>query len=268
YTKNGSLKKAAGYRGHTALARVPGLTSPQPLQNRGRGEPVGHRADSNLERAERGTAPGTEAPVRLADVVAALHQELLQLVALGAREHAFVAGPRLRERTATAQAVSKMPDGKRIGFRRIVFHDHTEILQHEEGWPLGARRQQEICLVVSARETLAARAVDTCALPFAHREDTRVVDVEVVEARRHHDLVAPGLSADPAVFLQVVRGRRHEIGDRVNHVAPPIAVEVDGVAFERRRHELGWAERTRPGTPELMRLQVAARQYLKGGQKL
>src|SRR5262249_21317308 len=118
------------------------------------------------------------------------------------------------------------------------------------------------------RETLAARAVDTCALPFAHREDTRVVDVEVVEARRHHDLVAPGLSADPAVFLQVVRGRRHEIGDRVDHVTPPIAVAVAAVEWDRRRDALGWRERPRPVTPELLRVRGLARQDRKGGQNL
>src|SRR5262245_10552419 len=89
------------------------LPGPQTLQNRRRGEAVGYRPDRSLECAQSGAALGAQAAVRLADVIAAPRQELLQLVALVAREHALMARPRLHDRPAAAQPVGEMADRKR-----------------------------------------------------------------------------------------------------------------------------------------------------------
>ncbi len=65
-----------------------------------------------------------------------------------------------------------------------------------------------------------------------------LIGEQEIEVRRDHHLIAPGLSADPAGFLQIVGGRGDEIGHRVDHVPVAVIVEVDRVALERRRHEL------------------------------
>ena len=68
-------------------------------------------------------------------IEAALRQQLLQFQPLGARQFPLLPRPGLHERRAAAQAVGEMTDRQRIGFRRIVFHDHPEILQHQETGP-------------------------------------------------------------------------------------------------------------------------------------
>src|SRR6266403_299387 len=67
-----------------------------------------------------------------APIEAALHQKLLQFEPLGARQFPCLPWPWLHERRAAAQTVGEVADRQRIGFRRIVFHDHPEILQHQE----------------------------------------------------------------------------------------------------------------------------------------
>src|SRR5262245_64694684 len=88
-----------------------------------------------------GLAP--EPAVGLAHIISARRKMLLQLVAFRAREHAFVPWPSLHEGLAAAQPIGEMADGERIGFGRVVFHDHAEILQHQEAWPLRARRDRK-----------------------------------------------------------------------------------------------------------------------------
>src|SRR5262249_48070316 len=142
-----------------------------------------------------------EPAVRLAHVEAALRQLLLQLEALRAREHALVARPGLRERLAPRQAGGKMPDREGVGPGRVVFHDYAGILQRTEARPLRTGRDQQIGLVVGARESLAAGAADAGALPVAHGHRPRAIGEHEVEAPRHHHLVTPGLARHPAVLL-------------------------------------------------------------------
>src|SRR5262249_57343618 len=61
--------------------------------------------------------------------------------------------------------------------------------------------------------------VQTCALPIS---------------LRHHDLVTPGLAGDPAVLLEIVRGRRDHIGYRVDDVAAAVRSEERRVGKECR----------------------------------
>src|SRR5262249_57485743 len=69
------------------------------------------------------------------------------------------------------------------------------------------------------------------------------------------------------VLVEVVGGRRDHVGYRVDNVAAAVAVEVDGVALERGRHELGRAESAGPRALEMIRLDVAARENLQRGEK-
>ena len=115
---------------------------------------------------------------------------------------------------------------------------------------------------------LAAGALDAEPLPFADRHPARAVGQQKVEIRRHHDLVAPGLAGDPAVLLQVVGGRGDDVGHRVDDVAAAVAVEVDGVALERRRHELRRPEGAGPGADQPVGADVAALEDFQRGEEL
>ena len=89
-----------------------------------------------------------------------MRQQLLQFVAFAPRQHPLAARPWLQERLAAAQPIRQMSDRQRIGLGRIVFHDHAEVLQHQEPRPLRARRHQQIGAVIGTRERLAAGAAD------------------------------------------------------------------------------------------------------------
>src|SRR5437764_4272944 len=233
------------------------LSAPQPLQDRRRGEPVGHLPDRGLEVAQRAAGLAAEPAIGLAHVVAARGKMLLQLVALRSREHPFVPRPSLHEGIPAAQPIGEIADGERIGFGRIVFHDDAEILQHQKARALRPRRYQQIGAVFAAREGLAAGAPDAQALPLPHREDTRAVSEQEIETRRHHDLVAPGLTAYPSVLLEIVRGGSHHVGYGIDDVAAAVTIEIDGIALERSWHELGRTERVRPRALEVLGLHIA-----------
>src|SRR6185437_4779192 len=107
-----------------------------------------------------------DATIRLAaDVEAVRDEELLQLIALGAGEHALVARPRLDERRIAAQPVGEMADRHRISLCRVVAHDHAEIGEHQEGGPARAGRQQQKSLVAATRKLPATDTGDAAALP-------------------------------------------------------------------------------------------------------
>src|SRR6184192_701369 len=134
------------------------LAATQPLQDRGRSEPVWHLSHRGLELAQRAAGPAAEAAVGLAHLVAARAQVLLQLVTFLAGKDAFVPRPRLHEMLPAAQSVREMADGKRVGLGRVVFHDDAEILQHQKTRALRPRRHQQIGAVLRARECLATGA--------------------------------------------------------------------------------------------------------------
>src|SRR5215204_6836329 len=110
YAKNVNLKMAAWFTPKTRLATygrgifsitdVPlwtRLAAAQMLQNRPRGEAVGHQAHRCLELPKRNPGLGAQPAVRLADVVTAAGQKLLQFVAFGACKHALMSRPWLHE---------------------------------------------------------------------------------------------------------------------------------------------------------------------------
>src|SRR6266536_6208005 len=184
------------------------LLRAQAVQHLRRGEAVRDQAGAPLELADRGAGLGSEPPVLLAHVEAVQRQPLLQLVALREAEHALVARPWLHQRPLAAQAVGEMADGERIGLRGVVAHDHPEIAEHQERRAAGAGRHQQVGAVRRARKCLAADPVDAESLPLLHHELARAVREQVIEPRRHPDLVAPDLAGDPAVRAQIVRGDR------------------------------------------------------------
>src|SRR5580700_5285351 len=78
-----------------------------------------------------------------------------------------------------------------------------------------------------------------------------------VEIARQDDLAAPALVAAPAEPRDVVGDRAQDIRPVVPDVAVTIAVEIDGVAEEGRRHELALAHRAGPGTEHRIGSHVA-----------
>src|SRR5688500_11366107 len=122
-------------------------------------------------------------------------------------------GPGLQQRPATTEPIGKMADRQSVSLRRIVFHDHAEIVQHQETRALVAGRYQQIGAVGPAWEWLATDALEALSRPIAERELVRAVGEQIVEALRNDDLVSPGRAGDPTVLLQVVCRRGEQVGE-------------------------------------------------------
>src|SRR6202158_5657116 len=101
--------------------------APQAVEQLSAREAVGHEACARLKNAQRRARARAEIAVVFAHVVSERRGPLLHLEELAARERALVARQGLNERSAASHAVGKMTDRQRIGFRRIVFHDHPKI---------------------------------------------------------------------------------------------------------------------------------------------
>src|SRR5260370_38020527 len=130
--------RCANARFKVTFANGTGVSPPpQPLQHVGGGKSVRRRPDGGLEAAQRLPGLSTELAIGGTLIEAALGQKLLQFQPLGARQHPLLPVPGLYQRRAAAQTVGELADRQRIGFRRVVFHDHPEILQHQEARPLG-----------------------------------------------------------------------------------------------------------------------------------
>src|SRR5438876_7200665 len=107
------------------------LPAAQAVQNAGRGEPIRNMAHGGLELTQCVASFAAQPPVDFADVITAPRQQLLQFVTLLAGEHALVPRPRLKKWLSAPQSVREMADRERVSLGWIVFHDHTEILQHQ-----------------------------------------------------------------------------------------------------------------------------------------
>ena len=118
------------------------------------------------------------------------------------------------------------------------------------------------------RKWLVVRPPDAECLPLPDCHLPRTIGEQIIEVRRQDDLVPPAIPAHPAVHFQIVRRRTDDVGNRVDHVAPAVAVEIDGKALERRRHELRRSEGAGPGTDQTIGRNVAALQDFQRRQKL
>src|SRR3954470_21986311 len=127
--------------------------------------------------------------IRLPDVIAATNQQFLQLEPFVARQHAFVTRPVLREGTAATHSIGKMADSERIGLGRIVSHDHTKVMQHQEARSLNTGRYKQEGLILRARESRTVRPRYAMTLPFANRQLPAAIAEHEIEIRRHHDFV-------------------------------------------------------------------------------
>src|SRR6476661_5439344 len=154
---------------------------PQPLQHGGSGKPICGDPDRGLEAPQRLACLAAELAVRNTTVEAALGQELLQFQPLGARQFAFPARPGLHEGRPAAQPVGEMADRQRIGFGRVVFHDHPKILQHQKARPLCAGGRQQVGLLGRIWEALAAGALDAEMLPLRDRHGLGTVRQHVIK---------------------------------------------------------------------------------------
>src|SRR5260221_903077 len=79
----------------------------------------------------------------------------------------------------------------------------------------------------------------------------------LVKIARPNDLPAPALVAMPAEPRDVVGDRTQDVGPVSPDVAAAIAVEIDCVAEEGRRHELALAHRAGPGSAHRIGTHVA-----------
>src|ERR1700682_1367171 len=132
--------------------------APQAVEQLSAREAVGHKACARLKIAQRRARARAEIAVVFADVVSERREPLLHLEPLVARERALVARPRLHERPAAPHAVGQVTDRQRIGLCRIVFHDHPEILDHEESGATRPRGRREEGGIAGTREWFIARA--------------------------------------------------------------------------------------------------------------
>src|SRR5262245_27515760 len=101
-------------------------------------------------------------------------------------------------------------------------------------------------MIVRPRERMAVGTPDAVTFPFAERHRPAAVREKEIERRRHDHLVAPRLSGDPSILLQVIGGGRNNVRDRVDDVAAPVTVKVYGIALECGRHELSRPECSSP----------------------
>src|SRR4029078_11292619 len=122
-------------------------------------------------------------------------------------------------------------------------------------------------MIVRSWERMAVGASDAVTFPFADRHRPAVVREKKIECRRHDHLIAPRLSDDPSILFQVIGGGRNDVGDRINDVAPPVTVKIDGIALECGRHELRWPECSGPGADQMLRTHVATLKNLKSRQE-
>ena len=149
---------------------------------------------------------------------------------------AFLARPTLHQRGRRHAAGRRDAPRQRIGLRRVVFHDHMKIpgSSKKAGRVLRCWQEQK-STVGQARETpgpparLMPRSCHWRSVICRERSAQ-----EIVEVRRHRDLVTPCLPAHPAVALEIVGGGGDHVGNRVDHVAPPVMVEIDRVAPRTR----------------------------------
>ena len=148
------------------------------------------------------------------------------------------------QRRPSGDPIAQQRHAERVGYRIVVAFDHLEIVGDQEvrSGGTGGRQQRRFAVT---RQGLAIGTAETGIDPGGERPHRLAVAGRGVG---RDDFVAPGLASDPAVFLEE-KGRRTE---RVRDVAPDVLasvpVEVDGVAFEGRWHELRLAHRTGPGS--------------------
>src|SRR5439155_21008987 len=132
-------------------------------------------------------------------------------------------------------------------------------------WPIGASRQQQPG-AAATRKPLAVDVRNPPRGPGGHRllagspRGTRIM-------LRQADLEPPFPAGSPAALAQIGRGRAECVGDGIDEVLAAIAIEIDGDAQESRGHELGVAERPRPGPVELGGIDVAVLNYPEVGDE-
>src|SRR5262245_10149882 len=214
------------------------LTRAELVQDTGRGKTVRNPATFGLEFANRSAGLKSKLTIGLADVKTVSREQLLKFQTLRPRQNTLVTWPVLGERAPAAQPVCQMSDRQGVSFGGIVFHNDTEIREHQEAWPLHAGRHQQKRMIIRSREWMAVRTTDTVTFPFADGHRPAVVGEKEIKCRRHGHLVAPRLSGGPAILFQVIGGRRNDVSYRIDDVATSVTVKVDGIAFERGRHEL------------------------------
>ena len=176
--------------GVTGCAAAPGSPPRQTRRAPARSAPGNGAARCGSCRPSRPSGSPTSKP-RCASM-------LLQLVALGAREHALVARPGLHERPAAAQPVGEMADGERIGLGRIVFHDRRgnsaasgSRAPARPPAPADRRGRRDAGTACRRRGAMPARSHSRIVICASGRRAE-------IEALRQHDLVAPGLARAPS----------------------------------------------------------------------
>src|SRR5215469_2091549 len=135
--------------------------------------------------------------IRLAGHEAVRDEKPLKFRALLERKMSLVGRPGMHERTAAAQPVREMADGKSVGLSHIVVQYRAEIVEHEEGRAARAFRREQARLIGGARIGRAVHPHDAHPLPVAERLQRILADQLGIKALWQHDLIAPALPALP-----------------------------------------------------------------------
>ena len=159
-----------------------------------------------------------------------------------------------------------MGDREGIGVGGVVAEDRAVVCQcqksgtirsgrTEEGSSFGTGERQ----AVEAKDAGRAPMVECAGLPPTGRAPI---------ARRYPHLVAPGRSGGPTSPSEKLGCRPEGVGHRGDQIAASIAVAIDGLGEERRRQELGLAERAGPGADQPIERDVAALDDSERGDQL
>ena len=104
--------------------------------------------------------------------------------------------------------------------------------------------------------------------PFPDRADNLGDALRAVEAPRRTYLIGPAQARLPALVGQLLRRRSKRVRHGIPDVAPAIAVEIDGVAVEFRRQELGEPHRAAPGAAHVGKAHLPFLQHFQRQQEL
>ena len=134
-----------------------------------------------------------------------------------------------------------MGNRQRIGIGCVIGADHVEIFGDQKHRSLAARGEEQFC-IAALRHRFAIGALDAL---FGKTAEIALGQAEGIIGRQF-DFKAPRQTCHPAMGGQIIGGRADDVGQVGPDVFAAIAVKINRIGFEARRHELRLAHCTRP----------------------
>src|SRR5438477_848821 len=203
YKQPGERASAAGFR----MPSIPPGLALHVGEYRRRRPAIDLEAIGLLIGAERGAREHAGLAVDLVLVDAEPNERALHRLDLVGAQLRRLAPGRL-ERARIADAFAQVADEQHVEIGEIVFLDHVVILQHEEGWSIGALGQQQRCRLAKlrrARPPPVGRRVAALE-PFADRQRVLRHPDRAIDAAWCAHLVGPARAALPALADELRRG--------------------------------------------------------------